>query len=351
MRRRSGPEPGLPARARARALVASAAVACAAVAGSTAAGATTTAGVTSHGSTARQASSGSSACAADGTQHVAVVIDFGDVASIAGSPGGVGVVCLPLARHESSTAALFAASAQLGWPAVRSDGGFICAIDGYPRTGCAVRQGARYIYWSYWKGSPSGWNFSNVGSDGSRAACGTVEGWRFIDSASAAAADATPPRAPSDASQIYGASLGAMCPSASTPTSAGGVTAPTGGAGSSDPPPSSLAAPLPIAPGPGSPTTALGSGSSPSASTPTPRHPADGSKGAGRPTSTSTDAATGDGTTHTTTGRALLAASRQPRSTVGGHAQRSSLAGLAVGIAAIACLVIAGGVQARRRRA
>jgi hypothetical protein len=76
---------------------------------------------------------------------------------------------------------------------VRLEGGFVCAIDGAPATGCATNPATGTAYWSYWHAAPGGsWVYSTVGAGGYRlsAPC-SIEGWTWSSSPGAA----RPPRA------------------------------------------------------------------------------------------------------------------------------------------------------------
>jgi len=105
---------------------------------------------------------------------VAVVVDFGDAR-------GMSTVCVPAGSTDSGAAVLGARAQQLGTPAPRFDQstGLLCAIDGYPSSGCGEQNGSRYAYWSYWHGTSSGWTYSNLGPASSRVKSTVTEGWRF----------------------------------------------------------------------------------------------------------------------------------------------------------------------------
>ncbi len=69
---------------------------------------------------------------------------------------------------------------------LRIESGFLCAIDGFPATGCANRPGFDGSYWRYFHASPGGsWAYSNVGGGGYRMPdrC-AVEGWRWASAGS-----------------------------------------------------------------------------------------------------------------------------------------------------------------------
>lgn len=134
-------------------------------------------------------SPGSTACAA-GEIRVRVVLDFGGAA---GAPSGVSDVCVPVADRTTGAELLVARARQLGTPAPRFEGGFVCAIDGFPETGCGEQTGAGYRYWSYWHGEAGSWTYANVGPAGWKLRDGDVEGWRFLDGGPESTA--APPRA------------------------------------------------------------------------------------------------------------------------------------------------------------
>ncbi len=110
--------------------------------------------------------------AASGQVAVAMVVDRG---------GARSVRCAVVAQGATGLDALRAAG-----HAVRLDGGFVCAIDGVPATGCGNRPDAGFAYWRYWHADPGGaWRYSQVGAGGYRlpSRC-AVEGWVWSDSRS-----------------------------------------------------------------------------------------------------------------------------------------------------------------------
>jgi hypothetical protein len=96
--------------------------------------------------------------------------------------GGVpGARCAIVAQGSTGLDVLRAAG-----HVVRLDGGFVCAIDGVPATGCGNRPSEGTAYWRYWHAPPGGvWTYSQVGAGGYRlpARC-AVEGWVWSDSPS-----------------------------------------------------------------------------------------------------------------------------------------------------------------------
>ena len=121
---------------------------------------------------------GSSCASAAGTIHVGLVIDYGTVDS-AGSSRSTSRQCVALpdsGKSRSGANALMAGNHALRW----SSSGLLCAIDGYPATGCGESSATGYRYWSYWHGGDS-WSYSSVGPDSFTPKDGAVEGWHFID--------------------------------------------------------------------------------------------------------------------------------------------------------------------------
>lgn len=142
---------------------------------------------------------------------------------------------------------------------VRLDGGFVCAIDGLPATGCGNVPGSPY--WRYWHASPSGgpWSYSQVGAGGYRlpTRC-AVEGWVWSDSPS----PDTPPRIASPRPTCEAPPTTAPAPpSTARPPTGGGAPPPSTPAATTPPPlpgpgPGPGGAPSPPGgPGGGSPAT------------------------------------------------------------------------------------------------
>jgi hypothetical protein len=110
----------------------------------------------------------------------AVVVDFGDVSDQGAPPAGVVRACVPLDGRVTGAQALVDAGFRLSL----GPGGYVCAIDGYPASGCGEKTGDRkYLYWSYWKSQGEGdWNYSGIGA-AIPLNDGATEGWRFVEGA------------------------------------------------------------------------------------------------------------------------------------------------------------------------
>jgi hypothetical protein len=191
--------------------------------------------------------------AASGQVAVSMVVDRG---------GAPSVRCVVVTQGATGLDALRAAG-----HTVRLDGGFVCAIDGVPATGCGNRPDAGFAYWRYWHADPGGaWRYSQVGAGGYRlpARC-AVEGWVWSDSPSSD----TPPgvAAPSPTCDVP---MTTAPPATAAPTVPPMTVAPAGSAGSG---PSGSGAAVPGDPGvaPGG----SGAGSAPGAGAPATTVPTD----------------------------------------------------------------------------
>ncbi|HEY5252697.1 MAG TPA: hypothetical protein VIJ09_13585 [Acidimicrobiales bacterium] len=142
---------------------------------------------------------------------VPVVVDTG------GTSDTAEVACVPVPVGSNGAQVLAARAKLLHVPAPRyAESGLLCAIDGYPATGCGVETGGHYAYWAYYHGGSS-WTYASVGPASWKVSDGDVEGWRFQAEGSATPAD-PPPRAPSVAS--------ILCPAAPPPTTTTTVASP-----------------------------------------------------------------------------------------------------------------------------
>lgn len=118
---------------------------------------------------------------------------------------------------------------------VRLDGGFVCAIDGVPATGCATDDPS-LPYWRYWHALSEGgeWSYSNVGAGGYRLPAGcAVEGWSWSDSPS----DRTPPRIAAPTPTCEAPATTAAPTTTARPSSGGGAATPSAPATSTPLPP------------------------------------------------------------------------------------------------------------------
>ncbi len=157
---------------------------------------------------------------ATGPLRIAIVIDRGD-----DSP--VRVTCTAASVRDNGATVLAARAAALGRPRPRFNGsGLLCAIDGFPATGCGEPKDGKYAYWAYFHGANGAWSYANVGPGASRVGVGVVEGWRWQPAGAGLPTDPPPRTTPSTAA----------CASVSAPTAApqdpvvtvGGPTTPTG---------------------------------------------------------------------------------------------------------------------------
>src|SRR5687768_11465968 len=136
---------------------------------------------------------------------VAIVVDYGDDSTPATA------VCLPASSSDNGASVLAARAEALGKPAPRfSASGLLCAIDGVPAEGCGEQTGDTYAYWSYWRGSVAGWQYSNVGPAAGHVDPTRTEGWRFQQRGAGNPSD-PPPRVSSNPA--------ATCPPQSQDTS------------------------------------------------------------------------------------------------------------------------------------
>jgi hypothetical protein len=157
---------------------------------------------------------------------VAVVADFGGV------NGKVIVTCLLVRPGDSDAQTLQAQAALLGYPSPRyGESGLLCAIDGYPTSGCGTQSGGHYAYWAYWHGGRR-WRYASGGPGEWKVSKGDVEGWRFEPDGSATPAD-PPPRAASSAAALEISANSVTTTTSSRPSSGhvAGPASPPGGRG------------------------------------------------------------------------------------------------------------------------
>jgi len=134
---------------------------------------------------------------AKGRIVVAAVVDFG------GSNGRIIVSCVVTRPGDTGAQVLQAQAELLGYPTPRYDqsgSGLLCAIDGYPKSGCGTQNGSHYAYWAYWHAGKR-WQYASGGPGEWKVSRGDVEGWRFEPDGSATPAD-PPPRAASTAADL-----------------------------------------------------------------------------------------------------------------------------------------------------
>lgn len=120
-----------------------------------------------------------SVCAAESDVRVAVVVDFGPLADARQTPT---TACVAVPEGGSGADALAARATILGTPPPRyDDSGLLCAIDGFPATGCGEATDGGYRYWAYFQGTDAGWTYASEGPATREAGAGTAEGWHFVD--------------------------------------------------------------------------------------------------------------------------------------------------------------------------
>ena len=187
-----------------------------------------------------------------------LVVSTGDVAAQGCGPAPAGLVavavvvdddqrvsdrCVVVPDRTDGYAVLRAAGHQL-----RIEAGFLCAIDGFPATGCANRPGFDGAYWRYFHATPGGeWTYSNVGGGGYRmpSRC-AIEGWRWAESGGATMPPRTaPPQMTCEAPPPTAAPTvpppttpPAPAPTAAAPTGRPGGAAPAASGDAATPPPS-----------------------------------------------------------------------------------------------------------------
>lgn len=234
------------------------------------------------------------ASASDGMQRVAVAVDFG---TVPGSPGGAATMCVTVPAGATGADVLVERARQLGRPAPRyAPSGLLCAIDGFPASGCGERVDGAYRYWAYFLSDGGSWTYASTGPALRRATEARTEGWHYVAGAGTpvdpppglpASAQATCPPAPPVATTAAPAPAPPPAPTgpaaATEPAPAGATPAPAGGtvppgpagtgpdpaaasgpAGGQDPGPdpaaagaSGAAAPVTAPPGGGGPQAAL----------------------------------------------------------------------------------------------
>jgi hypothetical protein len=276
----------------------------------------------------------SRACAASAV-HVAIVVDTG-------SGSSVSALCVPADASENGATLLAARASMLGTPQPRyAPSGLLCAIDGFPATGCGERQpNGSYMYWSYWHGSNGAWSYASIGPASTRVDPAVIEGWRWQDGSQTVD---RPPRVAPDATAICKPTPPPVPPTtvavttrttvAATPATA--ATAPGAGPG-----PASTAS-GPVAPQPRARSTG------PASTTPT-SAPRAGRTGSARRAAAAAHAAARNAPASTSTSIALSATG------IAAAAHRSGTGGLPIGFVVggvlVAALFALGALAARRRR-
>ena len=102
--------------------------------------------------------------AAEITLCVEVVVDYGDHGD--GAPTRPSAYCAKVPDGSTGADVLAVRARELGKPMPRYNDGLLCAIDGFPETGCGEENAdGTFNYWSYWhKRGDGAWTYSNRGA-------------------------------------------------------------------------------------------------------------------------------------------------------------------------------------------
>jgi hypothetical protein len=90
---------------------------------------------------------------------VKVVVDYG---TFAHAPPGPNTHCTAVASGATAAEALDKRWRDLHTTPPRYQGNFLCALDGYPESGCGIQSGP---YWSFWYWANGRWTYSQFGVD------------------------------------------------------------------------------------------------------------------------------------------------------------------------------------------
>lgn len=155
---------------------------------------------------------------AQGQIRVTVVVDPG---TVGGAPRGPESTCVTVSSGATGADVLAERARKLGRPQPRYDSsGLLCALDGYPSSGCGEQGSGGYEYWAYSTSRTGDWRHSSQGPAFRRMQDGDVEGWRFLRGAGNPS-DPPPRLAPSSA-----------CPSGSSPSPGGSGSSQSSSGGS-----------------------------------------------------------------------------------------------------------------------
>ena len=102
--------------------------------------------------------------AAETTLCVEVVVDYGDHGQ--GAPTRPSAYCAKVPDGSTGADVLAVRARELGKPMPRYNDGLLCAIDGFPETGCGEENAdGTFNYWSYWhKKGDGAWTYSSRGA-------------------------------------------------------------------------------------------------------------------------------------------------------------------------------------------
>ncbi|MFM8862274.1 MAG: hypothetical protein ACKOIA_07480 [Acidimicrobiia bacterium] len=176
------------------------------------------------------------ACAAPMAEtdvRVVVVVDPGD-------GGPMSTTCLVVPRGTTGMQVLARRAAMLGVAVPRyASSGLLCAIDGYPSSGCGERGGAGFRYWAYFSGTSGDWSYGKGNPFTRRVVDGDIEGWRFVEGAGNGTDP--PPRLDPSPSLFPVQSTASSGPTSSAGSSAGSSTGSAAGAAPSGSPSGNVA--------------------------------------------------------------------------------------------------------------
>ena len=163
---------------------------------------------------------------AEGEIRVTIVVDS--------DATGLTSDCLVVPSGTTGLALLARRAGALGRTAPRyAQSGLLCAIDGFPATGCGDRSNGGFAYWAYFSGTSGSWVYGAYNPFLRRLSDGDVEGWRFVGGAGDAG---DPP--PRIAPPRLGPAVRAVSPTPDAPTPAAsggrGVAAASGSTESVD---------------------------------------------------------------------------------------------------------------------
>lgn len=111
----------------------------------------------------------------DGEIRVSIVVDSDST--------GMSTDCLVVPSGTTGSQLLARRAAALGRSAPRyAQSGLLCAIDGFPASGCGDRSSGGFAYWAYFNGTSGSWVYGTYNPFIRRLSDGDVEGWRFVGS-------------------------------------------------------------------------------------------------------------------------------------------------------------------------
>ena len=112
-----------------------------------------------------------------GEIRVVMVVDMGDA-------GSSNAVCLVVPEGTTGSQLIARRAAELGTASPRYAGsGLLCAIDGFPASGCGDRNAGGFAYWAYFAGTSGSWQYGNFNPFVKRLHDGDIEGWRYVNGA------------------------------------------------------------------------------------------------------------------------------------------------------------------------